>query len=131
MSPRILAYKRFAVTKLVVILLCCGYCCFLSIRPLNSFLSYFDVHFACTRKMCFYVSYFFHLVICVSNDCLLLLYRKLCCATVKSLFEHEGKHGGEATVEAVKMIAELVKVHNCQLHPDSIDVRTVLTILDY
>ncbi|XP_027063917.1 nucleolar complex-associated protein 3 isoform X1 [Coffea arabica] len=48
--------------------------------------------------------------------------RKLCCATVKSLFEHEGKHGGEATVEAVKMIAELVKVHNCQLHPDSIDV---------
>lgn len=48
--------------------------------------------------------------------------RKLCCATVKSLFQHEGKHGGEATVEAVKMIAELVKVHNCQLHPDSIDV---------
>ncbi|XP_027061167.1 nucleolar complex-associated protein 3-like [Coffea arabica] len=48
--------------------------------------------------------------------------RKLCCATVKSLFEHEGKHGGEATVEAVKMIAELVKVHNCQLHPDSIEV---------
>ncbi|KAL2245114.1 nucleolar complex protein 3 homolog [Sesamum indicum] len=48
--------------------------------------------------------------------------RKLCCETVMSLFSNEGKHGGEATVEAVKMIAELVKAHNCQLHPDSVEV---------
>lgn len=48
--------------------------------------------------------------------------RKLCCTAVKSLFTDEGKHGGEATVEVVKKIAELVKIHNCQLHPDSIDV---------
>ncbi|KAH6777143.1 binding protein [Perilla frutescens var. hirtella] len=48
--------------------------------------------------------------------------RKLCCTAVKSLFTDEGKHGGEATVEAVKRIAELVKTHNCQLHPDSIEV---------
>ncbi|KAL0353403.1 UNVERIFIED_CONTAM: Nucleolar complex protein 3 [Sesamum angustifolium] len=48
--------------------------------------------------------------------------RKLCCGTVMSLFSNEGKHGGEATVEAVKLIAELVKAHNCQLHPDSVEV---------
>lgn len=35
----------------------------------------------------------------------------------------EGKHDGEATLEAVKMIAELVKSHNCQLHPDCVEVR--------
>ncbi|KAL6567629.1 hypothetical protein OROGR_001297 [Orobanche gracilis] len=48
--------------------------------------------------------------------------RELCCTTVKSLFTDEGKHGGEATVEAVRMIAHLVKAHNCQLHPDSVEV---------
>lgn len=48
--------------------------------------------------------------------------RKQCCAAVKSLFLNEGKHGGEATVEAVRMIADLVKAHSCQLHPDSIEV---------
>ncbi|KAF3655466.1 putative serine/threonine-protein kinase pakE-like [Capsicum annuum] len=53
--------------------------------------------------------------------------RKLCCATVKSLFTNEGKHGGEATVEAVQMIADLVKTHDCQLHPDSIEVFMSLT----
>ncbi|PHT50683.1 hypothetical protein CQW23_10430 [Capsicum baccatum] len=53
--------------------------------------------------------------------------RKLCCATVKSLFTNEGKHGGEATVEAVQMIADLVKTHDCQLHPDSIEVFMYLT----
>lgn len=53
--------------------------------------------------------------------------RKLCCATVKSLFTNEGKHGGEATVEAVQMIADLVKAHDCQLHPDSIEVFMSLT----
>ncbi|KAM3341752.1 nucleolar complex-associated protein 3 isoform X3 [Capsicum galapagoense] len=53
--------------------------------------------------------------------------RKLCCATVKSLFINEGKHGGEATVEAVQMIADLAKAHDCQLHPDSIEVFMSLT----
>ncbi|KAL6971303.1 Nucleolar complex-associated protein 3, partial [Sarracenia purpurea var. burkii] len=47
---------------------------------------------------------------------------KLCCVTVKSLFTNEGKHGGEATVEVVQWIAEYVKAHDCQLHPDSIEV---------
>lgn len=46
----------------------------------------------------------------------------MCCDTVKSLFINEGKHGGEVTVDAVQMIAELVKAHNCQLHPDSLEV---------
>lgn len=41
---------------------------------------------------------------------------------MKSLFTNEGKHGGEATVEAVQLIAEYVKAHDCQLHPDSIEV---------
>ncbi|KDP25090.1 hypothetical protein JCGZ_22625 [Jatropha curcas] len=53
--------------------------------------------------------------------------RKLCCATMKSLFTNEGKHGGQATVEAVRLIADLVKAHNCQLHPDSVEVFLSLT----
>ncbi|KAL3503741.1 hypothetical protein ACH5RR_038190 [Cinchona calisaya] len=53
--------------------------------------------------------------------------RKFCCGTVKSLFLHEGKHGGEATVEAVQMIADLVKAHNCELHPESIEVLMFLS----
>ncbi|RVW89587.1 Nucleolar complex protein 3-like [Vitis vinifera] len=53
--------------------------------------------------------------------------RKLCCATVKSLFTNDGKHGGEATVEAVQLIADHVKAHDCQLHPDSIEVFMYLT----
>lgn len=48
--------------------------------------------------------------------------RKLCCAAIKSVFTNEGKHGGEVTVEAVRSIAALVKAHDCQLHPDSIEV---------
>ncbi|KAI4323214.1 hypothetical protein L6164_022838 [Bauhinia variegata] len=48
--------------------------------------------------------------------------RKLCCSTIKSLFINEGKHGGEATVEAVRLIADHVKAYNCQMHPDSIEV---------
>ncbi|OVA07896.1 CCAAT-binding factor [Macleaya cordata] len=53
--------------------------------------------------------------------------RKLCCTTVKSLFASEGKHGGEATVEAVHLIANLVKLHDCHLHPDTIEVFLSLT----
>lgn len=53
---------------------------------------------------------------------LFLFCRKFCCSTIKSLFTNEGKHGGEATVEAVRLISYQVKDHNCQLHPDSIEV---------
>ncbi|XP_002513380.2 nucleolar complex-associated protein 3 [Ricinus communis] len=48
--------------------------------------------------------------------------RKLCCAAIKSLFTNEGKHGGEATVEAVRLIADHVKAQNCQLLGDSVEV---------
>ncbi|CAL0303697.1 unnamed protein product [Lupinus luteus] len=48
--------------------------------------------------------------------------RKLCCSTTKSLFTNEGKHGGEATVEAVRLIADHVKAYDCQMHPDSVEV---------
>ncbi|RAL40660.1 hypothetical protein DM860_006730 [Cuscuta australis] len=48
--------------------------------------------------------------------------RKLCCGAVKSLFTNEGKHGGDATVETVQKIENLVKDNDCQLHPDSIEV---------
>ncbi|KAL8205655.1 hypothetical protein R6Q57_009206 [Mikania cordata] len=48
--------------------------------------------------------------------------RKLCCNTIKTLFTNEGKHGGEVTVEAVKLIASLVKDYDCHLHPDSLEV---------
>lgn len=54
--------------------------------------------------------------------CILLLNRKLCCPAIKSLFANEAKHGGEATVEAVQLIADLVKAQNCQLHADSVEV---------
>lgn len=53
--------------------------------------------------------------------------RKLCSTTIQSLFKNEGKHGGEATVEAVQLIADLVKIHDCQLHPDSIEVFLALS----
>ncbi|XP_057516509.1 nucleolar complex-associated protein 3 isoform X2 [Amaranthus tricolor] len=53
--------------------------------------------------------------------------RKLCSTTIQSLFKDEGKHGGEATVEAVQLIAELVKIHDCHLHPDSIEVFLALS----
>ncbi|KAL8171680.1 hypothetical protein V2J09_023484 [Rumex salicifolius] len=48
--------------------------------------------------------------------------RNMCCSTIKSLFSDESKHGGEATVEAVRLISEEVKLHDCQLHPDSVEV---------
>lgn len=61
---------------------------------------------------------------CVSDLHFLFMFnRKLCCSTIKSLFTNEGKHGGEATVEAVRLISEHVKAHNCQMHPDSVEVR--------
>ncbi|KAG9439504.1 hypothetical protein H6P81_019669 [Aristolochia fimbriata] len=48
--------------------------------------------------------------------------RKQCCSSLKSLFANEGKHGGQATVEAVQLIANLVKMRNCQLYPDCLEV---------
>ncbi|CAN6300524.1 unnamed protein product [Urochloa humidicola] len=48
--------------------------------------------------------------------------RKICCETVRSIFINEGKHRGEATIEAVRLIADHVKLNDCQLHPDSIEV---------
>ncbi|KAJ1296688.1 hypothetical protein BS78_01G321300 [Paspalum vaginatum] len=48
--------------------------------------------------------------------------RKMCCETIRSLFVNEGKHRGEATIEAVRLIADHVKLNDCQLHPDSIEV---------
>ena len=65
----------------------------------------------------------FHYEFAEGFKCLLLLDRKLCCATAKSLFTNEGKHGGELTVHTVRLIADHVKAHNCQLHPDSIEVQ--------
>uniref|UniRef100_A0ACD5WZR4 Uncharacterized protein n=1 Tax=Avena sativa TaxID=4498 RepID=A0ACD5WZR4_AVESA len=53
-----------------------------------------------------------------SND----VARKLCCEAIRSLFRNEGKHRGEATIEAVRLIAAHAKLHDCQLHPDSIEV---------
>ncbi|KAG6499254.1 nucleolar complex protein 3 homolog isoform X1 [Zingiber officinale] len=53
--------------------------------------------------------------------------RKLCCNATKSIFLNEGKHGGEATFEAVRLIAQQVKIYECQLHPDSIEVLSSLT----
>jgi nucleolar complex protein 3 len=46
----------------------------------------------------------------------------MCCETIRSLFINEGKHRGEATIEAVRLIADRVKLKDCQLHPDSIEV---------
>ncbi|KAI5067225.1 hypothetical protein GOP47_0017753 [Adiantum capillus-veneris] len=51
------------------------------------------------------------------SDC-----RKMSCHAVRSLFLNEGKHGGSATVEAVEMIADLVKSEKCIVRPDVIQV---------
>ncbi|KAI4302238.1 hypothetical protein MLD38_038012 [Melastoma candidum] len=53
--------------------------------------------------------------------------RKLCCNAVRSLFTNESKHGGQATGEVVRLIADHVKAHNCQMHPDSVEVLLSLT----
>ncbi|CAA6658032.1 unnamed protein product [Spirodela intermedia] len=48
--------------------------------------------------------------------------RKVCCDSVRTLFGNEGKHGGQATLDAVQLISNHVKVNDCQLHPDSVEV---------
>ena len=55
--------------------------------------------------------------------------RKRCCEAIKLTFVNEGKHGGEATVEAVRLIADQVKIHDYQLHPDSLDVCVVVFLI--
>ncbi|PKA60477.1 hypothetical protein AXF42_Ash017883 [Apostasia shenzhenica] len=62
-----------------------------------------------------FLKYLLYLLMCFSI-------KKSSCRTIKSLFANEGKHGGEATLEAVQFIAELVKAYDCHLHPDSIEV---------
>lgn len=49
------------------------------------------------------------------------------CEALKSLFKNEDKHGGEATVEAVQLIAELVKIRHCRLRPSVLEVFMVLS----
>ncbi|MCO5601786.1 hypothetical protein L7F22_055911 [Adiantum nelumboides] len=51
------------------------------------------------------------------SDC-----RKTSCDAVRSLFLNEGKHGGSALIEAVEMIADLVKTEKCVVRPDVIQV---------
>ncbi|XP_057818139.2 nucleolar complex-associated protein 3 isoform X2 [Cryptomeria japonica] len=53
--------------------------------------------------------------------------RNLSATAVRSLFLNEGKHGGEATVEAVELIADFVKQHHCRLHPNTIEVFSSLS----
>lgn len=47
---------------------------------------------------------------------------KLACDAVKSLLRNEAKHGGEATVEAVQLIAELVKSRRYRVRPAVVEV---------
>lgn len=44
----------------------------------------------------------------------------MCCEAIRSFFIKEGKHRGEATIGAVRLLADHVKLSDCQLHPDSI-----------
>lgn len=48
---------------------------------------------------------------------------KLACDAVKFIFKNEAKHGGEATVEAVQLIAELVKSRRYRVRPAVVEVR--------
>ncbi|KAJ0042221.1 hypothetical protein Pint_18174 [Pistacia integerrima] len=75
------------------------------------------VRFCYIYALCSYVAKVFS-----NNQFLDMKEQKLCYATIKSLFTNEGKHGGEATVEAVRLIAYHVKANNCQLHPDFVEV---------
>uniref|UniRef100_A0A453K242 CCAAT-binding factor domain-containing protein n=1 Tax=Aegilops tauschii subsp. strangulata TaxID=200361 RepID=A0A453K242_AEGTS len=50
------------------------------------------------------------------------LIMKLCSEAIRSLFRNEGKHRGEATVEAVRLVSASVKLNDCQLHPDVVEV---------
>lgn len=79
------------------------------------FLEFYLLMFSCVLDS-------FNRMYLILLDMILFCYRKLCCNTVRSLFMNESKHGGQATGEAVRLIADHVKVHNCQMHPDSVEV---------
>lgn len=44
------------------------------------------------------------------------------CDAIKSLFQNEARHGGEATVEAVQLITELVKERRCRVRSSVVEV---------
>lgn len=50
------------------------------------------------------------------------MFSKLACDAVKFVFKNEAKHGGEATVEAVQLIAELVKSRRYRVRPSVVEV---------
>ena len=50
------------------------------------------------------------------------------CDAIKSLFQNEARHGGEATVEAVQLITELVKERRCRVR-SSVGEVVILTKL--
>ncbi|KAL3685934.1 hypothetical protein R1sor_003956 [Riccia sorocarpa] len=52
---------------------------------------------------------------------------KMCSSAIISIFKDFGKHGGEATVEAVQLIADLVKLRNCQLRPEAVQILMYLS----
>ncbi|KAG6554448.1 hypothetical protein Mapa_003826 [Marchantia paleacea] len=52
---------------------------------------------------------------------------KMSANAITSLFNNFGKHSGEATVEAVQLIADLVKLRNCQLRPEAVQVFLALS----
>lgn len=52
-----------------------------------------------------------------------MVFSKLACDAVKLIFKNEAKHGGEATVEAVQLVAELVKSRRYRVRPAVVEVR--------
>ncbi|CAM6103085.1 unnamed protein product [Calypogeia fissa] len=54
----------------------------------------------------------------------------MCCQAIKGLFVNPGKHGDEATVEAVQLIADFVRLRNCHLPPEVIQVFLSLSFDD-
>jgi len=97
--------------------------------PLNLLVRQYLVSYELLSSCIWIVIYLFlfhdtyQLLLCICLKFPFSFYRKLCCSTIKSLFTNEGKHGGEVTLEAVRLIADHVKAHNCQFHPDSVDVQ--------
>lgn len=49
----------------------------------------------------------------------------LCCSAVRGVLSSagEGRHGGEATVEAAELVADFIRQRNCSTHPRVMEVR--------
>lgn len=47
---------------------------------------------------------------------------RICCDSLVEVFSQESKHGGEATVEAVQLVADLVRERRCLLRPSVVEV---------